>query len=483
MTLIIDLQHLSGSLAGQSQRVALSDNQKVRLGRDPSSDLKFADDVDDSVSGVHAELLYADGRLYVEDQRSTNGTFINGSSCPPFQRIAIPDGSRLRLGTQGPEMQVTLRQQGDQAASAGGRSTDIENAAVSGADSKPAVGRETLFREIDRAKDEQRDQMTRELADTRSASRSWMLVAAAVLVLVIGGVAFGIYSLNRGQLAETAGDLAGQIEASRNPWATVESNVSPAVAHLRCRYLLRLPRGEGKDDVSLDRVAGGEVVGSAVLIRPNVLLTARHVVQPWKSAFAESWDEVSEATGLTTEYDLLQVQFPGQQPISATVLAVAETHDLALLSISDRTFSPVPLAESNDAVQVTDEVAIISYPSHMGKSTLFEPDYSQIGDRRMVAVSDMHPTFLRGTVTLPAAETGDRAGLYFLDASVEPGSSGGAVVDTQGRLVGVISQRLQRAKTFEMFGETFHVMEEIGGSVQAVNPDDIRNFLLRAGVL
>lgn len=483
MTLIIDLQHLTGSLAGQSQRIALSEGQKVRLGRSPSNDVKFNDDVDDSVSGVHAELHHADGRLYVQDQRSTNGTFINGSPCPAFQPIAVPDGSRLRLGAQGPEMQITLREKGTQAAPAGPGSTRMEESTPSASTAKPAVGRETLFREIGRAKDEQRDQVTRELAETRSSSRTWMLVAAAVLVLVIAGVAFGMYKWNRGQLANTTEELAGQIEANRNPWAQVEASVSPAVAHLRCRYLLRLPRGESRDDVSLDRVAGGEVVGSAVLIRPNVLLTARHVVQPWKSAFAESWEKVSEATGLTTEYDLLQVQFPGQQPITATVLAVAETHDLALLNISDRTSSPVPLAGSNDAVQVTDEVAIISYPSHMGKSTLFEPDYSQFGDRRMVAVSDMYPTFLRGTVTLPAAETGDRAGLYFLDASVEPGSSGGAVVDKDGQLVGIISQRLQRARTFDMFGETFHVMEEIGGSVQAVNPDDIRNFLIRAGVL
>lgn len=483
LTLIIDLQHLSGSLAGQSQRIALAGGQKIRLGRNPSNDVKFNDEVDDSVSGVHAKLHYDDDRLYVEDQRSTNGTLLNGSPCPAFQRIAVPDGSRLRLGKQGPEMQVTLRQKGVAPAPAGAAPATADGKAPSTQAAKAGVGRETLLREIGRAQEEQRDEMTRNLAESRTSNRSWMLVAAAVLVLVIAGVAYAIYALNSNRVAEATDTLTKKLEDSRQPWAGVEGSVSPAVAHLRCRYLLRLPRTAGQNDVRLERVAGGEVVGSAVLIRPDVLLTARHVVQPWKSAFAETWDKVSEATGLTTEYDLLQVQFPGQQPITATVLAVAETHDLALLSIADRSLEPVPLAESNKAVQVTDEVAIISYPSHMGKSTLFEPDYSQFGNRRLVEVSDMHPTFLRGTVTLPAAETGDRAGLYFLDASVEPGSSGGAVVNRNGELVGVISQRLERAQQVQVFGQTFHVMEEIGGSVQAVNPDDIRDFLQRAGVL
>lgn len=471
MTVFVELQHLSGSLAGQSQRVALTEGQTLRLGRSPQNDVKFSDTVDDNVSGTHAELRYSEGRLYIEDQRSTNGTFLNNSPCPPFQPIAVPDGSRIRLGKQGPEIQVTLEQ----------KSESIRPEPPAPPQQKEAVGRQTLLREIDRARDEERDHVHQEVHRSQKKSRTWLVVGAAILALLIGGAAFLVYDLSMENSNQAIASTAQEIQ---NTWSTVEGHVSPAVAHLRCRYLLRLPQADGVEDQRLIQVRGGEVVGSAVLIRPDVLLTARHVVEPWRSAFVQSWDEIAETHGLTTEYEILEVQFPGQQPISATVLAVAENRDLALLSIADRVVEPVSLAASNSAVRVTDEVAIIGYPRELGESTLFQPDYSTTGaQRRTVEIRDMQPTFLRGTITLPVAETGDRAGLFFLDASVEPGSSGGAVVNRAGELLGVISQRLERAEEVELFGQTLTLRREVPGAVQAVNPDDIRSFLTRVGLL
>ena len=101
MSLIFNVKHLSGSLAGQSQRLALSEGQLIRLGRNPQNDIKYNESVDDAVSGVHAELSLHDGRLYVRDQRSSNGTFVNGAPCPAFEKIAVADGSRIRLAKEG----------------------------------------------------------------------------------------------------------------------------------------------------------------------------------------------------------------------------------------------------------------------------------------------------------------------------------------------------------------------------------------------
>jgi pSer/pThr/pTyr-binding forkhead associated (FHA) protein len=476
VSLILHLQHLSGSLAGQDQRVALADGQVLRLGRGAASDVRFNDSIDDSVSTVHAELRLESGRLFVEDQRSANGTFLNGAPCPPFQRIAVPDGSRLRLARGGPELQVIL-----EPAKAGETKTATA-AADSSLPPKQVVGRETLLREIHRAKEEGRDQVASEVARTRQSTSRWMLVTAAGLALLVVIGAGAAYLLSREKSESRISELAGQMDHVAVDWTTVEARVRPAVAHLRCRYLLQVPHREGPTDARLLRLQGGEVLGSAVLIRPNVLLTARHVVQPWKSAF-DSWDDIVAATGVSTEYDLLTVQFPGQQPVAAEVLAVAENRDLALLSITDRTITPVPLTTSNSAVQVAADVAILGYPGGLGKSTLFALDAGTLGDHRVVAVSDVQPTFLKGTVTMPVAESGELAGLFFMDASAGPGMSGGPVIDRTGSIIGVISQRLESYEQVEIFGKPFMTRREVGGSVQAVNPEDIQRFLRRAGIL
>ena len=101
MSTILTIRHLSGSLSGKSQRIALQEGQILRLGRASESDVKFSDTADDSVSSHHAELKLEGGRLLIEDKRSANGTSINGAPLPPFQKVAVPDGSRVRLGRLG----------------------------------------------------------------------------------------------------------------------------------------------------------------------------------------------------------------------------------------------------------------------------------------------------------------------------------------------------------------------------------------------
>lgn len=471
MTQIFEIRFLSGSLEGRQQRLVLSEGQSLRLGRNTDADIKFSDELDDSVSGVHAEIRFEKGRLFLVDQRSTNGTYLNNAPCPPLQKIAVPDGARIRLGQQGPEMQLTLE---------AAPPVPTEEAGATAAAAKEAVGRDTLQQEIARAREEERAVVDQRVSVSGRSLRTWLVVAAAVLLVVIGIVAYMLVRFGSDRIDAVSETVAEQ--SQHNLWPEVEQRVASAVAHVRCRYMLRVPQTDGVN-AWVGTMAGGGAVGSAVLIRPDVLLTARHVVEPWTSAFDVPWSEIAERTGAMPEYQLLEIQFPGQQPISATVLAVAENRDLALLSVADRTVAPVPVASSNEAVMVADQVAILGYPHSLGRSVLFKPDYSGLGNGEPVPVSNMEPTFLLGTVTRPVRETGERAGLFSLDASVEPGSSGGPVVNRDGELVGVISQRLERTEETTIQGMKVMLRREVGGSVQAVNPEDIQQFLARAGLL
>jgi S1-C subfamily serine protease len=492
--MILTIRHLSGSLAGKSQRVALQEGQVLRLGRAAENDIKFSDTADDSVSGLHAELSLQGDRLFIEDKRSANGTFVNGAPCPPFQKVAVPDGSRLRLAKQGPEMQVTA-EAAPAVATAAPTATATGAAGVTAPQPKEAVGRATLLREIDRARQEERDVMAGELAKTKKNTGLWVGIGlAAVLLLAAGGIGGAVWWTKKKAATEKAAveaKLAEQkaaFEKELNAWPDVESKVRKAVVHIECRYRLRRPlmmNETGSEAVMVDG-GWGHVTGSGVQIRPGLILTALHVVEPWKFAFKEGdWEELTRRVkSLKAEYDLLEVQFPGgQQPLKAAMVAGSQTQDLALLQVQETIAPAVTVGASNRDVKVTEEIAILGYPGEMG--VFFQPVKNMSGAGRAIKeIAVVNPTFIRGTVAQPLNATGETSHHLMFDASIEPGSSGGPVVNRRGELIGIVSSRLQRpGEVVEILGHKYTTLKPMEAGSTAVAPDDIMDFLRKSGIV
>jgi hypothetical protein len=80
------------------ERVLLPGDDLV-LGRDPAVSPIAAGIADyDNVSRRHATIgLDADGRAWVRDEDSTNGTWRNGTPVPPGTRIPLTDGDVVQL--------------------------------------------------------------------------------------------------------------------------------------------------------------------------------------------------------------------------------------------------------------------------------------------------------------------------------------------------------------------------------------------------
>ncbi len=53
---------------------------------------------DSSVSRIHARITNTDGRLYLEDLNSTNGTFRNGLRMQPYEKKKLEEGDEIRCG-------------------------------------------------------------------------------------------------------------------------------------------------------------------------------------------------------------------------------------------------------------------------------------------------------------------------------------------------------------------------------------------------
>jgi hypothetical protein len=87
------LQWRAGPRAGRAVGIEAS---RLTIGSDPSCDLALVDD--DFVSGLHAEIRYEAGSLYLTDRESRNGTFLNGERMTALPR-PLQRGDELRIGT------------------------------------------------------------------------------------------------------------------------------------------------------------------------------------------------------------------------------------------------------------------------------------------------------------------------------------------------------------------------------------------------
>ena len=68
--------------------------EEVTIGRAPGCSVPLADDT--YVSQLHARIYVRDGRPFVEDLGSTNGTVVNGA---PVRERRLADGDELRIGS------------------------------------------------------------------------------------------------------------------------------------------------------------------------------------------------------------------------------------------------------------------------------------------------------------------------------------------------------------------------------------------------
>jgi serine protease Do len=154
-------------------------------------------------------------------------------------------------------------------------------------------------------------------------------------------------------------------------------------------------------EVGEQRNAAG--VGSGVIVTEDgIVVTNNHVV-----------------TGAA----LLQVTVPGKdRPVNARILGVSECSDLAVIQLEGDGYTPRPYSE--DEVRTGLEVYAAGYPAS-DASTIEEVDY----------------TLTRGIIssTTASGETSWASVDSVLehDARIRGGNSGGPLLDTQGRIVGI----------------------------------------------
>ncbi len=87
------LLDIAGHLGTSGAAIELSETI-TRIGRDPHNDIVLDED---TISSEHAIIEISDGRYWLEDQRSTNGTHLGDERLEPGQRIQLKGGDHVRL--------------------------------------------------------------------------------------------------------------------------------------------------------------------------------------------------------------------------------------------------------------------------------------------------------------------------------------------------------------------------------------------------
>ena len=149
--------------------------------------------------------------------------------------------------------------------------------------------------------------------------------------------------------------------------------------------------------LEMQKADGGISQGTGFFIHPNYLATNHHVAEDATAAYVKL---VGQKTTYTIE----------------SIAATDEKHDLALLKTIGPTAPTLPLANS-DAVEIGETIYVVGNPKRL------------------------EGTFSKGIVSAIRSDGANR--WIQIDASISPGSSGGAVLNSKGEVIGVVSWTLR----------------------------------------
>ena len=92
-------------LPGRGDPIVICNTTTITIGRSdktrnaiPTVDLSTENAISLGVSRLHAKILFMEGRFWLKDMGSTNGTWLNKHRLAPYEMVAIESGDQIRLG-------------------------------------------------------------------------------------------------------------------------------------------------------------------------------------------------------------------------------------------------------------------------------------------------------------------------------------------------------------------------------------------------
>jgi S1-C subfamily serine protease len=232
---------------------------------------------------------------------------------------------------------------------------------------------------------------------------------AIVAAAVGGGTAYGIQELTGGDTVAASSTGTTAVPAGqKGTVASVAKAVSPSIV-----------------EISAASNAGASTGSGVIITADGEIITNNHVVSGASS---------------------VQVTTSDGKRYTAEVVGTDSAKDLALIKLEDASGLPVATLGDSDAVQVGDQVVAIGSPEGLtgtvtsGIVSALDRDVTVPTDEEQQQPDGGWPFECGGrqfngdtgssTTTYKAIQT---------DASLNPGNSGGALIDMSGRIIGINS--------------------------------------------
>lgn len=388
------------------ERIEL-DKFPFRLGRGDDNDYRFGDSAI-GVSACHAQILQRDGRLFIEDTNSTNGTLVDGKRIDGPTEITTR--SVIGLGRKGPRMRVLGADQQpagtivDSIDSVDGAEAPTGPGEVGASGQKQGVGLNTLVRYVDQARSVERRRVTR------------VVGGSGVLALLL---TIGLFWWLRGD----SGDVAW-IDAYRD------------------RVWMVCTRTD------LDGRTSYNAQGTAWSYRPGQLATNSHVAdllaglrrdQRLVARAVRGGNVVEVGISAVTKhpaYDLFGKAWSTYPPwLDKHVAHPVGQFDVALLTIRDEDRAaqgePLPVATADQSAKVRQgqELHYLGYPSENKNANPERPDLHYLTGKC---------TKLSDAWWAPASRF-DVEGIVSVQFPGAGGASGGPLFDRSGRVIGLLA--------------------------------------------
>ena len=248
---------------------------------------------------------------------------------------------------------------------------------------------------------------------------------------IASGVLFALVVLQYQQLQrlssiEIPAPVAATLERPTKPFVDAIAKAAPSVVSINATRFNVESIERAADDKFNFRLEESASLGSGVIVDARgFILTNLHVVDTLFDAF-------------DTEVTLKDGR---RKP--ATVVAWDKSSDLAVLHVNMDNLTPISVGD-DQSVEVGDIVFAIGYPRNIGQSVS------------------------QGIVSAFSRDKDQSVYIIQTDAAVNPGNSGGALIDINGNLIGINSSIFSESGNFEGIGFATPVSLAINASTDMI---------------
>jgi S1-C subfamily serine protease/pSer/pThr/pTyr-binding forkhead associated (FHA) protein len=382
--------HITGLKRGQREIIG---DPQISIGRAPSSTLAFAP-TDTRASAHHAEIAF-DGTGYVlRDAGSTNGTYVNGRR---VYTTRLKAGDIIEFGTGGPQVQFEF--EGEESA----QLVTVPVAPTQALDTVTrgnGLGAQTGGKEFGRT-------TVRLMIDhaVKKSSTQFRVLVTTLTILVVALMSVVAY------LVFKPTQVAGF-----DPSGIARKNQA-AVVFIYVRFVLTDENGTPIDEEA--------ATGSGFVVSPKgYIVTNRHVLQLWE--YDPTWVR-NRYKGVIKEIKIVFADHSPDEARPGQVVRISDSTDTDVAILHVDPFDGMPVLTNFNAdvgsLSQGDPVVVIGYP--LGKD-LFEFTNAKTAQTSLSAgvISKVSPRKIQ------------------IDASANPGNSGGPIFDAKGRVIAVLTQGL-----------------------------------------